>query len=108
MKPDTALPAAFFSIAVLVMTAPPSALGQRGGLVIVDIKPIAAEIARNAKVEASEIPLTVQAPTDVAAKACGISPDVLRAQGGKGGVSCTATTTSPALERLVQTRRREQ
>ena len=108
MKPGTALLATFFSITVLVMTASPSAFAQQDGLVIVDIKAIAAEIAKNANVEASEIPLTVRASVDVAAKACGVSPDILRAQAGQGGVSCAATTTSPALERLVQTRRRQQ
>lgn len=108
MKPGAALLAALFSTTVLVMTASPSAFAQQAELVIVDIQAIAADVAKNADVEASEIPLTVRAPVDVAAKACGVSPDVLRALGGQGGVSCTATTTSPALERLVQIRRRQQ
>ena len=108
MKPDLGLVTALLSAAVLVTTAAPFVLAQQSSLVIVDIKPIAAEIARNANVEASEIPLTVQAPVDVAAKACGVSANVLREQAGQGGVSCAATTTSPALERLVQVRRREQ
>lgn len=105
MKPVTVFSAIFFSTALSIAIATPISFAQQPGQVIVDIKAIAEEIARNAKVEASEIPLTVRAPVDVAAKVCDVSPDVLRTQ---HGLSCTATRTSPALERLVRMRRQQQ
>lgn len=108
MEPRNALVAAFFSAAVFSMTTFAPGLAQQTELVIVDIKAVAEDIARNVNVEASEIPLTVRAPLDVAAKVCGVAAELLRAQGARGGASCAATTTSPALERLVQTKSREQ
>ncbi|WP_151636160.1 hypothetical protein [Noviherbaspirillum aerium] len=79
-------------------------MAQNDVLLIVDIKPVAAQVAKNLNVEATRIPLTVQAPLEVAANACAIPATVLGAQGGAGAVGCTATATSPALEQLVKTR----
>lgn len=106
MKLRTAL--SVVSMAVFANSASAAASDKQSELVIVDIKAVAGEIARNARLEASEIPLTIRAPVDIAAKACGIPPSVLGAQGGQGGVSCAATTTFPALERLVKNRDRQQ
>jgi len=83
-------------------------LGRDDILLIVDIKPVAAQVAKNLNVEATRIPLTVQAPLDVAANACAIPVSVLGAQGGAGAVGCTATATSPALEQLVKIRLQQQ
>lgn len=77
-------------------------------LLIVDIKPVATQVAKNLNVEATRIPLTVQAPLEVAANACAIPVSVLGAQGGAGAVGCTATATSPALEQLVKIRLQQQ
>jgi len=82
--------------------------GQNEVLLIVDIKPVAAQVAKNLAVEATRLPLTVQAPLEVAAAACAIPASVLGAQGGAGAVGCTATATSPALEQLVKTRLQQQ
>lgn len=82
--------------------------GQSEVLLIVDIKPVAAQVAKNLDVEATRLPLTVQAPLDVAASACAIPVSVLGAQGGAGAVGCTATATSPALEQLVKIRLQQQ
>lgn len=82
--------------------------GNNEVLLIVDIKPVAAQVAKNLNVEATRVPLTVQAPIDVAANACAIPASVLGAQGGAGAVGCTATATSPALEQLVKIRLQQQ
>lgn len=108
MKPGTALFAAYCAAAALCMTAPASALAQQTELVIVDIKAVAEDIAKNIDVQASLIPLTVQTPIDVAANVCHVPASVLGAQGGSGGVSCAAMVTSPALERLVRAKLSQQ
>ncbi|MEC4717896.1 hypothetical protein RY831_01920 [Noviherbaspirillum sp. CPCC 100848] len=82
--------------------------GDSEVLLIVDIKPVAAQVAKNLDVEATRVPLTVQAPIHVAASACAIPASVLGAQGGAGAVGCTATATSPALEQLVKIRLQQQ
>ena len=82
--------------------------GQDEVLLIVDIKPVAAQVAKNLNVEATRVPLTVQAPLDVAASACAIPASVLGSQGDAGAVGCTATATSPALEQLVKIRLQQQ
>ncbi|HEY1226852.1 MAG TPA: hypothetical protein VGF26_05975 [Ramlibacter sp.] len=80
-------------------TAP--AFAQQSGLVNVNIKNVANNIAQNLKVNVSQIPVTVQAPIDVAAAVCGVSATVLGQQTA-GGSSCTATSTSDALNQIVQ------
>lgn len=70
--------------------------------VVVDIKAVSFDVAKNLRVEPSQIPLTVQVPLDVAAKVCGVAATTLGAQGGSGAVGCLATTSSPALEKLVE------
>ena len=49
----------------------------------------------------NNVPITVQAPISVAANVCGIPVAVLASQKNKGGGSCTATSGSSALARLV-------
>ena len=47
------------------------------------------------------VPITVQAPISVAANVCGVPVAVLASQKNKGGGSCTATSGSSSLARLV-------
>jgi hypothetical protein len=78
-------------------------LAQRSGLVDVDIKNVANNIAQNLKMDASHIPLTVLVPVDVAANVCGVAANVLGQQVASGAATCTATSTSTALNEAVQT-----
>ena len=72
-------------------------------VIIVDIKEVVHQVAKNIRAEASQLPLTVQAPVRVAAKVCDIPVTVLSAQGSSGGAAgCTATASSPELERIVR------
>jgi hypothetical protein len=49
----------------------------------------------------NNVPITVQAPISVAANVCGVNVAALASQKNKGGGSCTATSGSAALARLV-------
>jgi hypothetical protein len=82
--------------------ASPFALAQQSGLVDVDIKNMANNIAQNLKVDATQIPLTVLVPVDVAANVCGVAANVLGQQVASGAATCTATSTSTALNEAVQ------
>ncbi|SEA03619.1 hypothetical protein [Nitrosospira multiformis] len=94
------------TLAALISTAMFStvstAFAQQSGLVNVDIRNVANNIAKNINVDVSQIPVTVQAPIGVAATVCNVAANVLGAQGGSGGGSCTAETTSTALDQIVQ------
>ncbi|KRB87403.1 hypothetical protein [Noviherbaspirillum sp. Root189] len=79
-----------------------STLAEESLQVVVDIKAVSFDVAKNLRVEPSQIPLTVQAPLEVAAKVCDVAVTTLGAQGGSGAVGCMATKSSPALEKLVQ------
>lgn len=79
-----------------------SVLAQQPGLVTVDIKNVANNIAQNLSVDVSQIPLTVQVPIGVAANVCGIDANVLTEQARGGVGSCTATNTTSALDQTVQ------
>jgi hypothetical protein len=84
-----------------------SALAEEALQVIVDIKSVSLDVAKNIRVEPSQIPLTVQAPLEVAAMVCDVAATTLGAQGGSGAVGCMATKSSPALEKLVQEKLRQ-
>jgi hypothetical protein len=73
-----------------------------GNLVNVNISNIKTDIAKNINVDVSQIPVTVQAPIDVAAAVCGVSVDVLTSQTQQGNNTCTAKTTNSALNQIVQ------
>lgn len=79
-----------------------SALSQQSAAVTVDIRNVAGNVAQNLSVDASQIPLTVQVPIAVAANVCGMETRVLEAQARDGGSSCTANTTTSALDQMVQ------
>ena len=78
-----------------------SAQAQQAGLVNVDISNVANNIAQNINVDVSQIPVTVQVPVGIAANVCGVNANVLARQ-GVGAAQCTATSTSTALNQLVQ------
>lgn len=81
--------------AAVTLSVAPAAFSQQSGLVNVDVHNVANNIAKNINVDVSQIPVIVQAPIGVAA-------NVLGQQGGSGTGSCTAQTTSSALDQIVQ------
>ena len=87
----------FAVAATLLMTLAGAAHAQQAGLVNVDIS----NVANNINVDVSQIPVTVQVPVGIAANVCGVNANVLARQ-GTGAAQCTATSTSTALNQLVQ------
>lgn len=73
----------------------------QGSLVDVDVHNVANNIAKNINVDVSQIPVTVQAPIGIAATVCGVGANVLGQQRDSGKASCTASSTSSALDQLV-------
>lgn len=98
MKTLTTLGAAF------VVGMSPAAFAQQsgGGLVTVNVSNVANNLAKNLNVEVSQIPVSVQVPVGVAANVCGVAANVLAQQKGAGGATCDATSTSTALDQVVQ------
>lgn len=72
------------------------------GLVSVNVSNVANNLAKNLSVDVSQIPVTVQAPIGIAATVCGVAANVLGSQRDAGNAGCTATSTSSALDNLVQ------
>lgn len=101
MQANKVLIATFFGFCTGMAACAP-ALAQDGGLVKVDIKHVADNIAKSINVDATDIPLTVQASAEVAGEVCKVAAGTLRAQGGEGGVGCTAMVSTPALEQIVK------
>lgn len=101
MKRTKLLLAAISSAATLILA--PAGYAQQSGVVNVDIHNVANNIAKNINVDVSQIPVTVQAPVSVAATVCGVAAAVLSQQAASGNASCTATSTSAALDQIVQT-----
>ncbi len=96
----TRLSRLFLELTLLSLLSGP-ALAQQSGLVNVNVSNVANNIAKNINVDVSQIPVTVQAPIGIAANVCGVNANVL-AQQGAGLASCTATTTSTALNQIVR------
>ena len=89
--------ASLFVLAGLFAT---SALAQQApGMVNVDLGTVANTIAKNIKVDAEKIPASLQLPVGLAATTCGVPAAKLTAG---DMASCQATTSSPALEQLVE------
>jgi hypothetical protein len=89
----------------LSATALPALAQNNSGLVVVDLSGanIANNIARDLDVNVSQIPVNVQVPIGVAATICGVNANVLASQRKAGDpVTCTATSTSQALNQVVQ------
>ena len=74
----------------------------QGSLVNVDVHNVANNIAKNINVDVSQIPVTVQVPIGVAATVCGVAANVLGTQAASGNAQCAATSTSTALNNIVQ------
>jgi hypothetical protein len=92
--------AAVFVAAVLAIL-PLSARHQQG-LVKVDLGDIRGDIAKSMNVNASLVPLSVEAPIDVAATACDMSVSDLKDQAKNGKAKCTAKKSTPALDTIVK------
>lgn len=71
-------------------------------LVSVNVSNVANELAKNLKVEVSQIPATVQVPVGIAANVCDVEANVLAKGGASGPAQCTAKSTSQALNQQVQ------
>ena len=80
--------------------------GSGNGLIAVNVQDVALlnGFLNNDQISALNnlnVPITVQAPISVAANVCGVNVAALASQKNKGGGSCTATSGSSALARLV-------
>lgn len=75
----------------------------QAGLVNVNLQntEVANNLARDLKVDVSQIPVTVQVPVGVAANVCGVNANVLAKQKG-GDAKCDAKNSSQALNQIVQ------
>lgn len=71
-------------------------------LVNVNLSDIKLDVAKNINVDVSQVPVTVQAPIDVAAAVCGVSVDALTSQVQQGNNTCKATTDNAAINTIVQ------
>ncbi len=88
--------------AATAICAAPFASAQ-SNTVIVDMADVSAAVAKNISVEATKIPATLAVPVGIAAAACGVEASVLNQKGGTGApATCKATTTSTALDQMVQ------
>ena len=68
-------------------------------LVTVNLEKVRAEIANNAKIDISKVPVTAQVPVNAAANICGVSVNALGGMQGSGGSpTCTATNSSAAMQ----------
>lgn len=65
---------------------------------------VADDVARNIGVDASQIPLNVTVPLDVAAAVCGLDAAVLARQAERGIAQCTAQQTASGLDDIVRQR----
>ena len=99
----------FAAVAAATLATPAvSQVSGAGGLIAVNIPltnvSILNDFLNNDQISALNnlnVPITVQAPISVAANVCHVSVAALASQKNKGGGSCTATSGSSALARLV-------
>jgi len=78
-----------------------SGVGAVPSLVNVNLSNVLNNLALDLHIDKANIPINAQIPITVAANICGVSINVLSVSTG-GSPSCTATTTSPQLEQVVQ------
>jgi len=92
-------------------TTPAPAGGDSGGssgtpsiptLINVNLQNVLNNLSVSLQVNRNSIPVTAQVPIDVAAAVCGVSVDALAASFANGHGTCTATTTTPQLNQIVQ------
>src|SRR6476619_2709046 len=92
-------------LAVISIVAPlsmaPAVFAQPPGLVRVDIRNVAEDIARNIYVSVRDIPKTVDVRPHIAAEVCKVPEEVFSVEkSAKAG--CLAEMTVPALDRIVE------
>ena len=93
----------------LSLSAVPALAQQQEGLVNVNLGDVVLEeIASDINVDVSQIPVTVQVPVGVAANVCGVNANVLAEQKKAGDATCDATSTSQALNQVVQRQMKDQ
>jgi hypothetical protein len=71
-------------------------------LINVNLQNVLNNLSVSLQVNRNSIPVTAQVPVDVAAAVCGVSVEVLAASAANGHGTCTATTTTPQLNQIVQ------
>ena len=71
-------------------------------LISVNLQNVLNNLSVSLQVNRNSIPVTAQVPIDVAAAVCGVSVDALAASFANGHGTCTATTTTPQLNQIVQ------
>jgi hypothetical protein len=71
-------------------------------LINVNLQNVLNNLSVSLQVNRNSIPVTAQVPIDVAAAVCGVSVDALAASLANGHGTCTATTTTPQLNQIVQ------
>lgn len=95
--------AAVLGLAISVGSTPAAAQTlPTDGLVNVNLQNILNNLAVDLNIDRANIPVTAQVPVNVAANVCGVSLNVLSAQIGTGGATCTAVTGSQELTLAVQ------
>lgn len=90
------------SLMAIIGFVPFASAQTSSGLINVDTRNIAKDVAKNINADAGRIPSTVQAPIDVAANICHVGANVLADQAKKVGASCTAEATSAEFDQIVQ------
>jgi len=93
---------AVIASAAIGLGAALAAHAQQSGLVNVDISNFRPEIAKDIKVDVSQIPVNVQVPVGIAANVCGVDANVLARQQQGSAPSCQAKNKSTALNQQVQ------
>jgi len=93
-----------FAAAILSFGMQAPAQAAQSGLVNVSLSNVANNIANNLHVNVSQIPVTVQAPIGIAANVCGVTVNaaILAQLAQAGQATCSALTTSTALNQIVQ------
>lgn len=102
MKPIGALWTVLAATAALLPVT--AAQAEQGQLASVTILRVADDVARNIGVDASQIPLNVTVPLDVAASVCGVDVSVLARQADNGVAQCNAQRTASGLDDVVRQR----
>ncbi|MFL6722406.1 MAG: hypothetical protein ACJ8FT_11485 [Sphingomonas sp.] len=101
---QTASPSSAGEVSAGTAGAPATGTGTGGipALVNVNLQNVLNDLSVAIKVDRANIPVNAQVPIDVAANVCGVSVSALSASIASGTASCTAKTTSPALDQAVQ------
>ncbi|PTR16140.1 hypothetical protein C8R31_102154 [Nitrosospira sp. Nsp2] len=91
------------STAIIFSFSPLALAEESPGLVRVDIRDVAKNIAKNINVDVSRIPDTVEIPPGVATGVCQVKAETLWAV-QQGHSACAAKMTTPDLDRIIYRR----